>query len=530
MPFPVAALTRRRLWLPAAVLVLCVSACGAGPSVRPDVAVVERGDGATAEPTGTQGPPALAAPVHDLNWQDCTRTTLDVLGLGPGPAGLVLECAELAAPIDAGGRIRGSFSLGALRARLPQTPADAAPLVLTSGADRSSTSTLAALAAGPAAPLLAARPLVAVDRRGIGTSTPIECLAPRGNPTLGKQMFDLGQFTAPPVAGGDAVDTVMALGRDATTECTDFLQPQELAFDAAHAADDLEQLRTTWGVDRLGLLATGSGGDVALAFAAKHPGAVARLVLDSPATVRADAVTVAETRVRGQEAALAAFARQCAALACALGPDPHAAVLDLIHRAGAGQLRPISTNALGAALTDFLGSPRGDQQARIREFADVLAAAGRGDTAGLSDLVGRAASATDSDGQFVARCSDGQQWPTPGRVRELQRDWGERYPAFGPDAALSLLLCASWPTTAAQPTPSALSVPVLTIAGAADPVAGDGAASASGAVAAAGAPSSTLAWLGRGHPASSHSECVQQAVVTYVGTGTLPPDGGACPG
>ncbi|MFE3292455.1 alpha/beta hydrolase [Rhodococcus sp. NPDC059234] len=520
----------RRMWLPTAVLVLCATACGAGPSVRPDVAVVERGDGSTTEPTATNGPPALAAPVHDLDWRDCTRTTLDVLGLGPGPAGLVLECAELAAPIDAGGRIRGSFSLGALRARLPQTPADAAPLVLTSGADRSSTSTLAALAAGPLPSLLSSRPLVALDRRGIGTSTPIECLAPTSNPTLGRQMLDLGQFTPPPVTGGDAVDTVMALGRDATTACTDFLEPQELAFDASHAADDLEQLRVTWSVDRLGLLATGSGGDVALAYAAKHPGAVGRLVLDSPATVRADAVTAAETRVRGQEAALGSFASQCAALACSLGPDPHAAVLDLLRRAGAGELGPISSNALAAALTDFLGTPRADQQARVREFADVLTAAGRGDTAGLSGLVDRAAAATDSDGQFVARCSDGQRWPTPGRVRELQQDWGQRYPAFGPDAAQSLLLCASWPTTEAQPTPSALAAPVLTIAGAADPVAGNGASSASGVVAAAGAPNSTLAWLGSGHPASTHSECAQQAVLTYAASGTLPPDGGACPG
>ena len=45
-----------------------------------------------------------------------------------------------------------------------------------------------------------------------------------------------------------------------------------------------------------------------------------------------------------------------------------------------------------------------------------------------------------TDGQFVARCSDGDQWPTPGRVRELMTDWGGRYPVFGPEAALELLL------------------------------------------------------------------------------------------
>ena len=71
----------------------------------------------------------------------------------------------------------GAFPVGAMRARLPQTPTDAAPLVLTSGSDRASTDALAALAAGPYAALLSTRPLVAVDRRGIGTSVAIDCLS-----------------------------------------------------------------------------------------------------------------------------------------------------------------------------------------------------------------------------------------------------------------------------------------------------------------------------------------------------------------
>lgn len=519
----------RRLGLAALVLATCC-ACGAGPSVRPDVAVVERPGDTTTEPSGEMPatPQELPVPVHELDWQDCTASTLDVLGLAPGPAGLVLECAEIAAPIDAEGDIHGAFGLGALRARLPQTPTDVAPLVLTSGADRSATSTLAALAAGPVGTLLSTRPLVAVDRRGIGTSTPIECADPEGG--LQQQMLDLGQFTPPPAPGGDAADTVLALGRDATTACTDFLQPQELAFDAAHAADDLDQVRNAWGVDRIGLLATGSGVDVALAYASSRPGAVGRLVLDSPSVVGADATTTAEATIRGREAALAAFARQCAALACALGPDPLTAVTDLTARARRGELGSVSANALLVALTDQLGSPRGDLQAQVREFADVLAAAGRGDTTPLQQRIDSAAAATRTDGQFVARCSDGQQWPTPGRVRELMSDWGQRYRVFGPEGALELLLCASWPTTTPPAGPTAALTPTFAVAGAADPVSGTGAASATGVLGAAGTPTATIAWLGAGHPAISHSDCVQFAAAGYVSTGALPPDGGACPG
>ncbi|MFF0813977.1 alpha/beta hydrolase [Rhodococcus sp. NPDC003318] len=521
----------RTLGLAALVMAVCC-ACGAGPSVRPDVAVVERGDGTPTE-TSTQAPgtaPELPVPVHEPNWQDCTRSTLDTLGLGAGPAGLVLECVELAAPIDAEGTINGAFTLGALRARLPQTPTDVAPLVVTTGSDRSATSTLAALAAGPVAALLATRPLVAVDRRGIGTSSPIECLDPTTVPDLRRQMLDLGQFTRPPTPGGDSADTVLALGRDATTACTDFLQPQELAFDAAHAAADLDQLRRVWGVDRIGLVATGSGVDVALAYGSAHPEALGRLVLDSPAVVGADATTTAEAAVRGREAALAAFARQCVALECALGPDPVRAVTDLTNRARRGELGTVSSNALLTALVDQLGSPRADVQAQIRDFANVLAAAANGDTAGLRSRIDAAAAATRTDGQFVARCSDGRQWPTPGRVRELTTDWGQRYPVFGPEGALELLLCASWPATTPPAGPGSALTPTFAVAGAADPVAGTGAASATGVLGASGTPTATIAWLGAGHPSLSHSDCVQFAAAGYADTGTLPPDGGACPG
>ncbi|MFD4182154.1 alpha/beta hydrolase [Rhodococcus sp. NPDC058514] len=521
----------RRTWPLAVVLALCC-ACGAGPSVRPDVAVAQRPGEMAAQPDDTEvEPPPLEIPRTELDWTDCTRITLDTLGLGPGPEGLIIECAQLAAPIDAAATIPGTFSLGVSRARIGNTPVDAGPLVLTSGSDRSSTATLAALAAGPITDLLAARPVVAVDRRGIGTSTLIECIDSIESPGLRQEMLDLGQFSPPDADGGDAADKVMALSRDATVACTDFLQPQELAFDAAHAADDLEQLRTAWGVERLGLLATGNGSAVALAYATKHPDGLSRLVLDAPGSVRADAVTAAESRVAGQEAALAAFARQCAALACSLGPDPRSAVADLVRRASAGELAPVSSNGLLTALTGFLGAPRGDQQARVREFADLLSAAGRGDIGPLESLVGHTAAATDSDGQFIARCSDGRQWPTPGRVRELRAAWAEQYPVFGPDAALALLLCTAWPTTPPQDLPSSLDATVLVLSGVADPIVGSaGAGSVTGTVAAAGAANATVAWLGSGHPVSTHSGCGQLAIAVYARTGVLPPDGGACPG
>ncbi|WP_420880908.1 alpha/beta fold hydrolase [Rhodococcus sp. (in: high G+C Gram-positive bacteria)] len=511
----------RRIGIVAIVLAVC-TACGAGPSIRPDVAVVEHGSGSGPTSDSTQQAPVLQPPTRDLAWSDCTAPTLTRLGLGAGPAGLVLECAGYTAPIDPTGPASGTIEVGALRARLAATPADAAPLVLSSGSDIASATTLAALAVGPAAGLLERHPIVAVDRRGTGSSTPIDC----GRTFDRRALADLGQSAGTPA---DA-DRVADASRQATTACTDTLQPAALAFDTAHAAEDLEQLRRTWQVDRLGLIGTGNGASIALAYAARFPDRVGRLVLDSPPATTANSPTVAEQRVQGQEAALAAFARRCAALDCSLGPDPSAAVIALRDKAASGDLGTVSASALLTTITAFLGSPRSDQPDRVRELSDVLAGAGRGEVAPLSGLVATTDAAVGTDGQFVARCSDGQQWPGPGRARELQTEWGARYPTFGSDAALGLLRCSAWPTMPPPALPSSVPVPVLVLSGAADPIVGNaGLPTVTGTLTSAGATWSGLTWEGYGHPVTTHSDCARQFLSRYVESGALPPNAGMCP-
>lgn len=512
----------RRIGVAAIVLAAC-TACGAGPSGRPDIAVVERSHGSAPTTDASDRVPPLTAPVHDLAWTACTDTTLGRLGLGPGPAGLTLECASFPAPVDASIRRSTEIDIGVMRARLPQTPASAAPLVLSSGADLASSSTLAALATGPASALLERQPIVAVDRRGIGASTPLDC----GKDVDRRAVADLGRFTA---GDAPAVDGVAALGRDITVACTDALKPYSLDFDSAHAADDLDRLRKVWQVERLGLLGTGNGATVALAYAAKYPTRVGRLVLDSPAPTTVDAATAAEQRTQGREAALRDFGRRCVALNCALGPDPTATIVALRDRAATGGLGTVSPGALLTTITTFLGSPRGDQTARVRELADALAAADRGDTTALQAMSTAAQSAVSTDGQFVARCSDAGQPPGPSRALDLEREWSARYPVFGADAALRLMLCAGWPTMSPPPLPSAIPVPVLVFDGVADPVVGNaGIPTVTGTLSGARTAWSTVTWQGYGHPVVTHSDCARRILDRYLESAALPANGGACP-
>ncbi|OQS13654.1 hydrolase [Nocardia donostiensis] len=506
----------------ASALSIMIAGCGAGPSDRPGVAV-ERPPvpGGATTTDAVPAPPRPGVPKTDLSWHPCTQPTFDQFGLGPAPAGLVLDCAEYSTPIDASGSVLGSFRTAAVRARLPQTPADAAPLVLTSGADRPSAATLAGLSAGPASALLAAHPIVAVDRRGIGGSQAIDCLPD----DIRRGLHNNGQF-AP---GGDPVAAMTEFSQDGTIACRDFLQPYDGTFDTAHAADDIEQLRKQWQVDHIALLGTGNGALVALNYARKFGDHLARLILDSPVAVNADAVTRAEQRVQGAEAALTAFAQRCVGVGCALGPDPRAVVTSLVGKAAAGDLGDISANALLTAVTGFLGSPRADQAAQVAELADALAAADRGDRGGLTALIRRETAATASDGQFVNGCTDTQQPPAPAQAADLAKAWGEKYPVFGRAAAISLLTCSAWPANPAQPALEDLELPVLVLAGVADPVAGAGQASVTGVLGTAGARHATVNWQGWGHPVSAHSGCAQQAVIDYLNEAKLPADGTACP-
>ncbi|MEE2033911.1 alpha/beta fold hydrolase [Rhodococcus chondri] len=501
-----------------------VAACGAGPSIRPDVAVVREnpGDPGPSESETPDAVPELPAPANELAWRDCTAETVAALNLPAGPTGLVLECAEISAPIDVAGSVPGSFPLGVLRARLEETPQDIAPLVLTTGTDIPSSRAVAALATGPLSGLLAARPVVALDRRGIGSSQTIDCMFGADR----RALADLGQFGRT----GEPAERVAELGRQVTISCTDYLQPQELMFGARHAADDLDQLRRAWDVDRLGVLGIGNGATVALAYAAQYPQSVGRLVLDSPAAADADAELLAEARVRGAEAAFDAFARQCIALDCSLGPDPRAAVEELQGLAASGSLAPVSSNALLTAISAFLGTPRGDLQARIRELSDVLAAARDGDVMPLLELVGPAEAMLASDGQFVSRCSDGQRWPTTMRAAELRESWATIYPLFGADGAIAASACTAWPSMPAPPLPSELRVPTLVTTAAADPLVGNaGLETVTGALTAVAAPWAAVSWQGAGYSAALHSTCIQAQIEAYLDGGELPPNGSLCP-
>ncbi len=501
------------------VLAGCIPVFGADPRFATDSGARPQGAATTKPPPS--GPPPIAAPKNDLSWRDCTSKVNADAGV-PGAPGVKLDCATFDADLDPVNGGSGSVSIGVVRAKSAKTPKDAGPLVFTTGSDIASSTQLPVWLSRAGADVLDSHPIVAIDRRGLGMSSPIDCRdrLDRDN------MRDQAQFQT----GDDPVANLSEISNTATTNCTDAIAPGDSAYDNAHAASDIERLRNLWDVPAVALVGIGNGAQLALTYAGSRPDKVARLIVDSPVAIGASAEAAAEQQVKGEQAALDAFAAQCVAVNCALGPDPKGAVSALLTDAKTSKGVRASVASIANAISTALGFPTGDRVNTTVALANALAAARSGDENQLNNMINRAESIRDSDGQFVNGCSDAVNRPTPDRVRELVVAWGKLYPQFGAVAALNLVKCVHWPTGSTPQAPKDLKIDVLLLGVQNDPIAGnEGVAATAATVINANAASKRVMWQGIGHGASIYSSCAVPPLVGYLDSGKLPGTDTYCP-
>ena len=498
----------------------CVPGLAADPRFATNSGARPQGVATTKPPPS--GPPPIAAPKNDLSWHDCTSRVFTDAAV-PAAPGVQLDCANYDTDLDPVNGGSGTLSIGVVRARSNQTPHDAGPVVFTTGSDLPSSTQLPVWLSRGGGDVLQTHPIVAVDRRGMGMSSPIDC-----RDQLDRQaMRDQAQFQP----GDDPVANLSEISNTATTNCTDAIAPGASAYDNSHAASDIERLRSLWDVPAVALVGIGNGAQVALAYAASRPDRVARLILDSPVALGVNAEAAAEQQVKGQQAALDAFAAQCVAVNCTLGPDPKGAVSALLSDARAGKGpggAPVA--AVVNAITVALGLPSGGRVNSTTSLANALSAARSGDANQLNNLINHAFATNDSDGQFVNSCSDAINRPTPDRVRELVVAWGKLYPQFGTVAALNLVKCVHWPTIPPPAPPKDLKIDVLLAGVQNDPIVGnEGVAATAATIINANAASKRVMWQGIGHGASIYSPCAVPPLIGYLNSGKLPATDTYCP-
>jgi pimeloyl-ACP methyl ester carboxylesterase len=381
----------------------------------------------------------------------------------------MFTCARLSVPLDRSGAVPGRVSLFVKRIRAQRRPRQGALFVLAGGPGQSATAAFEGDGLGVLSPAFRNRDLIVFDQRGTGRSGLLRCRAlERSN------LFDAGA---------------------AAGVCARRLGARSHHYTSRDSVEDIEALRVSLGLDRIGIYGTSYGVKVALGYALTYPAQVERLVLDSVLEVDGPDPLYRPTL----EAVPRVLRSLCRSGCRSFTSDPLADLTRLVRRIGARGLRGWVVDPRGrrrpARVTRgelFLMLLSGDFDPALRAaFPGAVRAALDGDRAQLLRLGRRSFSVEGepppprllSTALFTATTCEETRFPwprtTPPDPAERRRQ-AEAAAALIPESAFlpfdraSLLendilqLCDRWPVLPAEPVfgPGPLpDVPVLLLEG-----------------------------------------------------------------
>ena len=493
------------------------------------------GDDSEEAASSSSAPETPAEPeAQTIEWEDCSGQIDPIIAGRPGSdRDLTFSCGTTTVPVSYEDPDGGTLQLFLVRATLAGQTGRIGSLVVNPGGPGQS-ATDAAIQSALTLPqdVVGRFDIVGVDPRGVGLSTPVECISDQ-------QKDDF--FAADPrPTDAAALDANLGRVEDVAAACADEYGAALGAFDTVDSARDLDLVRQSLGDEQLTYLGYSYGTTLGSTYAELFPDRVRALVLDGAVDPDATQQESAEARAQAFEAAFDAFAANCTGLiaGCPVGADPRAFVTDLLNQAAAapvpssraGETRQATPGLVLNGVRSALYQPSAWPQ-----LAQSLAAARNGDAAGILTLAdtytGRNDDGTYSnvvDANLAVSCADTDEEFTDAQVRGLIADWGARYPLFGADAALGLYTCSAWdaPRTPLPDRDAEGSAPIVVVGTQGDPV-----TPLPGAVDMAEDLVSgvLLTWQGSGHTAYPKTECVTAAVNAYLIDLVAPQDGLTCP-
>jgi pimeloyl-ACP methyl ester carboxylesterase len=433
-----------------------------------------------------------------------------------GKGTLGAQCATVGVPLDRSGVIPGTIGLHVERVRLGGFRS-APPLIALAGGPGQGASYFTFSFAAELAPALGSRDLVVFDQRGTGLSGALRCW---------------------PFASVD-IRTQREM-HEAVNACGASIGPRAAHYTTADSVEDIEAVREALGVERIALFGVSYGTKVALAYAARYPGRVDRLILDS--VLRPEGPDVFW---RSSFAAVPRVLRSVCGRSCAFTKDPAADLAALTGKLAGGPVTGYVVRGDGRRHPARLGRVdlfglllSGDFDSALRgALPAAVANAAAGDLAPLLRLREDAryieseimSPRVFSSALYVATvCGDSvMPWTadaTPEERMRAAREQVESVPAadFAPfDATTALAagqlgLCRSWPHSGRATADDAAlpDVPALLLAGTHDlrtPVAD------ARAVAAELPRARLLVVGGVGHSVlTSGPRCVSRAVLQFL--------------
>src|SRR5690349_19424022 len=179
----------------------------------------------------------------------------DTLAFSPCASRAGFQCGTLNVPLDRGGAIAGQIALAVTRVPASSNPQHKALLTLAGGPGQAAIPLAEDFATLMGAGLTD-RDLLVFDQRGTGSSGPLQCTA-----------LLPGHSSGSPAADAQ--------------RCAQQLGPARGLYTTPDSVDDIEAIRQAAGYDKLMIYGVSYGTKVAEQYAARYPGHVEGLILDS---------------------------------------------------------------------------------------------------------------------------------------------------------------------------------------------------------------------------------------------------------
>jgi pimeloyl-ACP methyl ester carboxylesterase len=375
---------------------------------------------------------------------------------------------------------------------------------------------------------------VGFDPRGVGESTPIDCLSDD----------ELDDFVAADASPDDEAEIAElqaqseALGAGCLERSGDLL-PHVSTVDVAR---DLDVLRAVLGDEQFTYLGKSYGTSIGATYAELFPERVGRMVLDGAMDPALPREQVALGQADGFERALRAYLDECLADDCPLGRtlgeaqvtlDNLLAVIDAQPLPAGDESRPLTQSlaVLGIGYPLYLRADVG-----YPALTEALTAALAGDGSPLLTLADLYLHRDEEGYQgnlneafYAVSCLDRPDTFTVAEVQQAEDRFADVSPVFGPYLAWSGLPCTIWPveaTAAPGPLTAEGAAPILVVG-----TTGDPATPYEWAVSLADQLASgvLLTYEGFVHTAyRKNNDCVDDAVDRYLIEGEPPEDGLVC--
>jgi pimeloyl-ACP methyl ester carboxylesterase len=358
--------------------------------------------------------------------------------------------------------------------------------------------------------------IVAVDPRGVGGSTPLDC---------GIDPAEL--YAVDPTVEDDAdADALVAISEAYAADCAETRGELLDHVGTRDVARDLDRIRAGMGDDRIDFLGYSYGTAIGQTYAELFPERVRTMVLDGVVDPAPDGIEVAVQQARGFETALARWAAACGDRpSCALD-DPVAAVDDVLALAESGipaggdELGPGEV-AIGLAMPLYNTGlwPALDQ---------AVTTALDGDGSAMLGLAEQYLRLVDFSAYYAVSCLD-STWPdTAAEHLAAAERAATEAPRFGEAIVNDYLRCAVWPE---EPDPlgpitAPGSPPILVVSTTGDPATPHQNAVD---VAARLADGVLVTRDGDGHTIVFQGDaCIDAITIAYLVDEVVPPAGSRC--